>query len=373
MNAVRNCIAFDRSNALLGFSAVSLTFMFWSAIILSAPANGELIFINDQSVESHVAELRAQVIPKDSQGYRAPSAQERANFRNLADGLWDASSTSDLNMLVPLAQSLDYDVLSLSSAGSTYFGLQESNTGADRKGWGSFLLRQGGSSNAFVQVAHPLFDTNTPSIAAQAFAGGDAKGLLIAGAHRNANGQGTADVAHLTESIFHEVHQTFAENATAPSVWQIHGFNLDNHTSFPAGIDAVISSGTGSVTDLVLGLDQSIDSITGDWTSHVHNTLDVDDPLNIATNEDLAGSAFSSLAATTNIQQQHTSSLGGHFVHIELEQSFRIDGGEFARQLISQTIADAISSSVTAIPEPNSFAIFAFFTGWLAVTRRRTQ
>ncbi len=349
-----------------------MTFMFWSAITFSASAKAELIFINDQSVESHVAQLRAQVIPRDSQGYRVPSAQERADFRNLADGLWNAGSTSDLNMLVPLAQSLDYDVLSLNSAGSTYFGLQESNTGADRKGWGSFLLRQGGSSSALLQVAHPLFDTNTPSIAAQAFVGSDARGLLIAGAHRNANGQGTADVAHLTESVFQEVHQSFVENATDPSVWQIHGFNIDLHPEFPAGIDAVISSGTGSVTEFVLGLDQRIDDLAGGWTSHTYNTLEINDALNIATNENVAGSVFSSLAGTTNIQQQHTTSLGGQFVHIELEQSFRIDGGEFSRQLISQTIADAISSAAASVPEPSGLVVLGFFTGCLSARRRRS-
>ena len=373
MNAARNCFAFDCAIPLRGFSLVSITFVLWSAIVCNGSANAELIFINNQSVESHVAQLRSQVIPRDSQGYRVPSVQERADFRNLADGLWNADSTSDLNLLVPLAQTLDYDVLSLSNGGSTYFGLQESNTGADRKGWGSFLLRQGDARNALLEVPHPLADINTPSIGAQAFVGSDARGLLIAGAHRNANGQGTADVAHLTESIFQEVHQSFFENATDLSAWQIHGFDVDLHPEFPAGIDAVISSGTGSVTEFVLGLDQRIDDLAGDWTSYVHNTLDIDAPLNIATNENLAGSVFSSLAGTTNVQQQHTTSLGREFVHIELEQSFRIDGGDFSRQLISQTIANAISSSVSAVPEPNSFAFLALLTGWIALPRRRTQ
>lgn len=367
MNAVRNIFAFDHFCLLRSFSAVATTFM-----LLSSYVNAELIFINDQSVESHVAQLKADVIPKDSQGYLAPSVQDRADFRSLADGLWNAGSTSDLNNLVPLAETLDYDVLSLSNAGSTYFGLQEANTGADRKGWGSFLIRQGTAGNALVEVPHPLGDINTPSISAQAFVESGAKGFMIAGAHRNANGLGTADVAHLSASIFQEVHQSFVENADDLSVWQIHGFNLDLHPEFPAGIDAVISNGTGSVTDLVLGIDQSIDGLAGDWTSYAYNTLDVDDPLNIATNETLVGSVFSSLAATTNIQQQHTTSLGGQFVHIELEQSFRIDGGDFSRQLISQAIADTISSSVTAVPEPNSFAILALISAWLAVPRKRT-
>lgn len=372
MNPARNHFAFERFYVLHSFLVVAMSCMFWSAINWNCSACADLFFINDQTVEGHVAQLKSQIIPRDSQGYVEPSAQELADFRNLAQGLWNAGSTSDLNNLVPLAGSLDYDVFSLNDAGSTYFGLQESNSGTARKGWGSFFVKQNASRNALVQVTHPLADINTPSIGAQAFVGSDAKGLLIAGAHRNANGQGTADVAHLAESVFHEVHQSFVANTTDPSVWQIHGFNLDLHPEFPAGTDAVISSGTGSVTELVLGLDQTIDQLPGDWTSYAHNTLDVNDLLNIATNETFAGSVFSSLAATTNIQQQHTTSVGGQFVHIELEQSFRIDGGDFSRQLIGQTIANAISSSVTAVPEPNPVAILALLAGWIAVTRRKS-
>jgi hypothetical protein len=335
-------------------------------------AHAELLFVNDQTMEGYVDGVRSNVLPRDSHGYLPPSDQQRADFRALADGLWNASSTSDLNSLVPLAQTLDYDVLSLTDAGSTYYGLQESNSVAAGKGWGSFLLRQDSSSNALVEVVHPLADINTPSVATQAFIGGEARGLLIAGAHRHANGQGTADVAHLAESVFQEVHQTFAENADNLSVWQIHGFDLDLHPEFPAGTDAVISSGTGSVTEFVLGLDQSIDNLEGDWISHVHNTLDVNDPLNIATNGDLPGSQFSSLAGRTNVQQLHTTSLGGQFVHIELEQSFRIDGGDRSRQLIAATIADSIFSTVTAVPEPNPFALLAIFSATFAAARRRT-
>jgi len=108
------------------------------------------------------------------------------------------------------------------------------------------------------------------------------------------------------------------------------------------------------VSELVLGLDQRIDALDGDWSSYSFNALDVDDALNIATNEDLIGSLFSGLGGTTNVQGQHTNSIGGEFVHIELEQSFRIDGGAASRQLISQTIANSIIAAV-AVPEPNSF------------------
>ena len=354
---------------------LAITRLAFAAIVLfcAAAANGELLFISDQTIQSHAAELKTRIAQRDSQGYLVPSQQQRADFRSLANELWNASSIADLQGLTSDAEAIGYDVLSLTAGDDTYFGLQESNTIAQPKGWGSFLLRQGAAGNALIEVAHPLADINTLEISAQAFADSDSRGFLIAGAHRNANGQDTADVAHLDESIFQEVHQSFAENAAEVSVWQIHGFDIDIHPELPNYSDAIVSAGTGDVTEILLGLDQRIDDLEGDWDSFSFNTLDVDDPLNVATNGDIAGNTFSLLAATTNIQQLHTTSIGGQFVHIELEQSFRIDGGESARQLIAQTIADSISSSTNAIPEPGSFVFVGLLSGISSLRRRRSQ
>ena len=338
-------------------------------LLCCGSADAQLLFVNDQSVQSHVAQLKSQVAQRDSQDYLVPTAQQRSDFRSLADGLRDAQTTTELESLLPEAAVLGYDVVVLNDAGSTYFGLQESTTVAAQKGWGSFFLRQGASNNALVEVAHPLADINTTDVSAQVFVDSEAKGFLLAGAHRNANGSGTADVAHLNESIFQEVHQSFTDDASNLSVWQVHGFNIDLHPEVPSDTDAILSSGTGSVTQLVLGLDQNIDGLPGDWTSYSFNTLNVSDALNVATNGNTAGSVFSQLAGTTNVQRQHTTSVGGEFVHIELEQSFRIDGGESARSLISQTIADLIISA-TAVPEPNAFAVVGVI-GVCLLTRRR--
>jgi len=334
-------------------------------------ADAQLLLVNGQSLQAHVAQLRSEIAPRDSQGYLPPTAGQLSDFRSLADGLRDAQSTTDLELLLPQAAAIGYDVVVLNDAGSTYYGLQESATVANKKGWGSFFLRQNASNNVVLEAPHPLADINTTGITAQAFAESGAKGFLLAGAHRNANGLGTADVAHLTESIFQEVHQSFTEEASDLSVWQIHGFNIDLHPSFPAGSDAILSSGTGSVSALVLGLDQYIDALDGDWTSYTFNTLDADDPLNVATNEDLDGSLFSALGGTTNVQRQHTTSIGGEFLHIELEQSFRIDGGESSRSLIARTIADSIIAFTTAVPEPNTFALLGVFGVCFVLRRQR--
>ena len=120
----------------------------------------------------------------------------------------------------------------------------------------------------------------------------------------------------------------------------------------------------------MLGLDQNIDGLPGDWTSYAFNALDDSDSQNVAANGNLSGSLFSQLGGTTNVQGQHTTSIGGEFVHIELEQSFRIDGGESARLLASQAITNTIIASATAVPEPSMLAIVGVF-GVCFVTRRQ--
>ncbi len=334
-------------------------------------AVAQVLFVNGQSIQDHVAELKSQTIQRDSHGYIVPTAAQLSDFRNLADGLRDAQSTADLELLVPEATGLGYDVVVLNDADSNYFGLQESSPVATRKGWGSFFLRQNATNDALVEVVHPLGDINTPEISAQVYAESGARGFLLAGAHRNANGLGTADVAHLDQSIFQEVHESFADSGTELSVWQLHGFNIDGHPAFPTGADAIISNGIGSVSSIVLGLDQGIDALGDDWTSYTFNSLDVDDALNVATNGDIEGSQFSGLAGTTNVQGQYTNSVGGEFIHIELEQSFRIDGGQASRSLISQAIANAIISAV-AVPEPSSLAMVAML-GLCFVGQRRRE
>ena len=175
---------------------------------------------------------------------------------------------------------------------------------------------------------------------------------MQAGAHRNANGVGTADVAHLTNTIFHQVHEVWnGLNAETPA-WQIHGFNIANHPTFPVGTDVVFSNGDGSVSPEVELLDDQFEG--QGFLAHAYNTLAVASPLNVAVNDAVAGSVFAGLGAMTNVQGIHSRGLGGVFVHIEMEQSIRFD--ELNRQLAADAIAASIINSYasTAVPEPAS-------------------
>lgn len=159
--------------------------------------------------------------------------------------------------------------------------------------------------------------------------------------------------------------------------WQIHGFSLDNHPSFPAGTDVVLSNGDGGVSQEIKNLDAALEAVNfindTQTLSFAYNTLDVSDPDNQAVNGNVDGSDFSPLGGTLNVQGIHTRSIGGTFVHIELEQSIRLDG-TLQEDLDNRELAGiAIAGAIQAVPEPSAFTLFAgiLAPGFAALCRRR--
>ena len=76
--------------------------------------------------------------------------------------------------------------------------------GANR-GWGRVYVDQGAAPAWIVQVPHPVADQNTERLGARVLRSAPGGVLVLAGAHRNAAEKGAADVAHRTDSVFHDV------------------------------------------------------------------------------------------------------------------------------------------------------------------------
>ena len=87
--------------------------------------------------------------------------------------------------------------------------------GVQTKGWGSYFVNPSFEADALIEVPHLLWDTNSWDVGAKSFRDAYARGFLMAGAHRNANGFNTADVAHLDTSIFHHVHESWVGSSSA--------------------------------------------------------------------------------------------------------------------------------------------------------------
>jgi len=362
-----------RQAAILATAAAALT-------LAVGAAQASLVNVDNTAFVDYVDQLKSKVIAKETNEYDVPTDDELTDFSALANGLWAAKTDAQLQALVDPADDLGYDVVKLVDDGATYFGVIERLVNdVQTLGWGSYFVRQDERRDAIVQAPHPLFDSNTPEVAARAFVESKARGFAMAGSHRYANDNAVADVAHNTNTVFHKVHQAWNGPQGQNIAWQLHGFKFENHDDdFPDDTDAVLSNGTGAVSPEIVALDDLLDALGAEWTSYAYNDLDVNDPLNVEVNTSsndvvIDGEDFGppgGLGATTNQQQQHSTSLGGTFVHIELEQSFRLDNGGTAIPLAGTAIADAIAQTTALVPEPAT-ATLLLAPALVALTRRR--
>src|SRR5262249_16862713 len=152
----------------------------------------------------------------------------------------------DIDGADALAGALDYEVVQFTdtATGFVYYGLREQLVnGQPTRGWGSFFLNFDFVTDKLVEVPHPLYDQASEDIGALVYHKAGAHGFIMAGAHRNANGTGTADVTHLPDSIFETVHEAWNGPAGETMAWQMHGFAITNHPTFPQGTAAVLSNG----------------------------------------------------------------------------------------------------------------------------------
>ena len=328
-------------------------------LLLLLPVQTQALTIEAGDFVSLAQGLRNLSFTSGSNDYVAPTVGQQSNFRDLASSLL----TSNVGMADVQAAALNYELVQYTDlpSGQVYLGVREIlSMGNQTLGWGSYFVNQGYSSNVLLEVPHPRFDTNSWDIAARTFRQSEARGYLMAGAHRNANGSGTADVAHKTDTIFHQVHEVWnGLNGETPA-WSIHGFAIANHPTFPTGTDVVNSNGDGGVSSEVVSIDGNFED--QGFLSHAYNTLHDLDPLNVAVNEAVSGGTFSGLGATTNVQGIYSRGIGGVFVHIEMEQSIRFD--ETNRQLA----ADAITASLLesgGVPEPTSGVLLLCGSLWL--------
>jgi hypothetical protein len=269
---------------------------------------------------------------RDERPYIDPSPVLNA-FRHVAAAL----AWGDVSDAARKAADIDYEIVNFIDAhtDAKYYVLREDLSRVDAaRGWGSYILNPESRVDALVEVPHPLADAQTPEIGGAVFERAEAKGFLLAGTHRE-----KADVPDLVDSIFHQVHMAWVGPAAQVAAWQIHGFARQNH-SFPRGAHVVASTGDGVIAPEVASLDRICEN--QGLKSYVFNDRPAESRANKMLNDDVPGVTFSSLAATTNEQGRLSRSLGGSFVHVELESVVRLD--EEQRERAATVIAAAMSA-----------------------------
>ena len=240
-----------------------------------------------------------------SEKYVIPDQKEQGDFAKVVSLIY----SEELEQSAALASEHHYTLSYYVDRGEDYatsYLLRE--TRPIEKGWGLFALRLESRSNIIVEAPHPLFDKRTPSVALDIYRALDARALLIAGAHRNANRDGSADVAHAPESIFQSVHQALSQEIQAESgeviILQIHGFHTSKHEGYP---QVVFGLGENAQTDEVALAQRIKDALSGRGIS-----------AGICAGTE---SELQDLCARTNIQG--STSIGAAFLHIELDETVR--------------------------------------------------
>ncbi len=270
---------------------------------------------------------------RDDRPYVDPSAVLNA-FRHVAS----AMAWGNVHAAARQAAKLDYEVVEFTDAETkkSYYVLREDLSAVETiRGWGSFIVDPKCRVDVLVEVPHPFADAFTPEIGGVVFAACGAKGFLLAGAHRE-----KADVPDLVDSVFHQVHTAWIGPSAQVTAWQIHGFASVKH-AFPRGAQVVTSTGDGGVAPVVAALDSALEE--HGLTSYVFNELPADADENMQLNGGVPGVTFSSLAAAKNEQGRLSRSLGGSFVHIELDVDLRSDGA--SRKLAGSAIAAVIDGA----------------------------
>jgi hypothetical protein len=257
------------------------------------------------SFRNQISILEKNMPRAESEGYLPPTNKEQADFAEIISML----GTGDLARAVDLATGNDYTLNYYVDRGDNYavsYLLREQRP--IQKGWGLYALRLDSTSNIIIEAPHPLYDKRTPTVAMDVYRALDARALLIAGAHRNANRDKSADAAHAPESIFQSVHLGLARELQTASgdvvILQIHGFHSSNHEGYP---QVVFGLGEKPLAKEV-AIAQKIKDALSEQGISAGLCLGV-------------GSELEDLCAKTNVQGSAMTE--AIFIHIELDENIR--------------------------------------------------
>jgi hypothetical protein len=238
-----------------------------------------------------------------SEGYVIPSEEEQAGFGKLVSLIYRKEFADAIQLANKHYYRLNYYVDKGEDSAASYLLREQKPI---QKGWGLYAFRVESTSKIIVEAPHPLYDRRTTTIAVDIYRALNAHALLIAGAHRNANSDGSADVAHVPESIFHSVHGSLVQQIQAKSdiaiVLQIHGFHTSKHEGYP---QAVLGFGK-NMQPAEITLAQALESALS--AQGIKVGLCVDE-------------TWWELCGRTN--DQGAASNGAVFIHMELDEKIR--------------------------------------------------
>ena len=281
------------------------------------------------------------VFDENTGTYVVPAPNILQQFRNAAAQLWQGNLTGAVAHVV----NVGYEGIRFTDTNfnRTYIGIQPAETnGVPVSGWGVYLVDTNWLISALVEAPNPNHDFRSPLLSAETLLMSGSRALLLAGAHRHANGNQTADVAHITNSVFHVIHETWGGQNGENTAWQIHGYGTNSYPQFPIGHEAILSTGedgTNHMSDNVVNLDAWLER-KGVATYAFTKNMPTNHPLNLQVNGAIDGFIFQPLGARSNDQGLVSRERGGTFVHMGFAKHLRTDPA--LRSSTATAVANAI-------------------------------
>ncbi len=293
----------------------------------------EPILLEEQgSLRDLIEKFRAGIIPRDSGKYVTPTWSDLQSTQNAFSVIlnWMNSGSDDLiPQAVAALAGFNYVLVRFSDISGKVFYVAREAPGYNR-GWGLYVVHVRAPCvyrRLLVEVPHIGFDEFTERIGVRCLLQSYAGFFLVAGAHRYANPDAAADVAHTEQCVFHVVHKVWCTNGS--TALQIHGFaeTSAGREQYP---QVILSSGTpeGSIA-----VRQMSDALT----------------MNGLTVGIFDGTKYTDLGATTNVQGQYARSAGASFIHMEIARAVR-SSDELSGKIV-KAVEQFTEQSVIEVPE----------------------
>jgi hypothetical protein len=268
------------------------------------------------SFRNQISILENKMPRANSEGYILPTYTEQTDFADLVAVIFKDDLAYADDLAIKNNFTLDYYVDRGDNYAVSYL-LRERRP--IQKGWGLYAFRLDSTSNIIIEAPHPLYDKRTPSVALDIYRALDARALLIAGAHRNADHDKSSDVAHATESIFQSIHIALSQEIQNGSgdviILQIHGFHSSKHEGYPQVVFGLGEKPLPKEITIAQKIKEALSKqgISAGVCTGVESNLE-------------------DLCAKTNIQGSVTNQ--GAFIHIELDENIRKNDGAFIAALV---------------------------------------
>jgi hypothetical protein len=297
----------------------------------------------------------------NSNGYVAPSSQQRTAYRTVVNQMLHRQCSSTLP--ASLASEMQRRMFTDSQNGKNYCLLMETkdanNDGYVDKGWGTFIVSNDAVREISHQAPHPIYDGDTANQAIGLFKSTDARSFLMCGAHRHANGTtggcqssyGPADCAHNKANMFTMANQaldTFYGSLPWTAI-QWHGMSAASC----GGVSAYLSQGfiaaPATATKLSL-LKQMITDAQTTW--NVRDPGDGGCDLHAADN--VQGRMLNGVSYSKACSTAARAPIGDKFIHIEQKPGMYQEASNWA-----QTVRDAwcvADCQVDLVPSGDTYA-----------------